>query len=257
MRPRFAALAAGVAALILYGSLFPFEFHACAPAVLLSSSAIPSDRGDLLSNVLLYLPLGFFGYLALGRSKWSAVAVTLAGAALSFAIEMTQSCDYGRVPSLSDILANSAGTLAGSAAAIAWRGEASFAALALACWIGSRLLPYLPSTHIEKLRTAIRALFSSPRPLDVFHYFALWLAAAVFLDALIGSARSRSRLAVAIALVVAARIVIVDIAPASAELLGGACALLAWWWIPPVPARARIVAALFTVFVILTALEPF
>ncbi|MHC4341096.1 MAG: VanZ family protein, partial [Planctomycetota bacterium] len=60
-----------VAGLITYGSLFPFEFH---PAEeiwerLLQSWGERTSRGDLLSNIVLYVPFGYLGMLALQRPR--------------------------------------------------------------------------------------------------------------------------------------------------------------------------------------------
>jgi VanZ family protein len=257
---RFAALTAGVMALILYGSLYPFRFFACAisPAALLATSGQPADRGDLLANVLLYVPLGFFGLRALRRSGRSLLLITLAGAALSFAIETAQFCDSGRVPSMADVYANSAGTLLGAVAALWTPGNFSFAALLLACWTGSRLLPYVPSIHLHKYWIAIRPVLVEPKlePLDVFHYFALWLAAAVVLEAI--AANQRWTLPLLMGGVLTARIVIVDLALAPAEILGALLAAIAWIAvISRLPSRAAVVAATFAAFVIVQALAPF
>jgi VanZ family protein len=260
IRRRFAALTAGVIALILYGSLFPFRFFACAisPAALLATSGLPADRGDLLANILLYVPLGFFGLRALQRSGQSLLLITLAGAALSFAIETAQFCDSGRVPSMADVYANSAGTLLGGVAAMWMPANFRFAALLIACWTGSRVLPYVPSVHLHKYWSAIKPVLVEPKleTLEIFHYFALWLAAAVVLEAI--AANRRWMLPLLMGAVLAARIVIVDLVLTPAEILGALLAAIAWIAvISRLPSRAAVVAAVFAAFVIVQALEPF
>ena len=240
-RARFAALTAGVAVLIAYGSLFPFRFHACA-SFLLSSPIIPRDRGDFLSNVLLYAPLGFF---AARMWKGSIAGATLLGTALSFVIEALQQCDSGRVPSLADVAANTAGALLGSLAAIYLHFE--YEAVLIFCWIGSRLLPYLPSPHVAKYWAAIRAAAAMPAPGEFLKYFALWLAASVLLE---------RRLLLAIAVVIGGRILIIDDALSSAEICG---ALLAAFVSYSMATRSRVVLASIAValYVVANALEPF
>jgi VanZ family protein len=238
--------------LIVYGSLYPFQFQHCTGS-LLATSGIPANRGDLLSNILLYLPLGFFGRNALSRSRWSVAVVTLAGAALSFALESIQRCDAERVSSMADVYANAGGTLLGSLLAVAWGARVNAAVLLAACWVASRVLPYVPSPHVEKYRAAIRALFVAPGPLDVFHYFALWMAAAAVFEAL---GVRRGLLAVIVA-VMAARIVVVDVSPVSAEVLGALLAFAAWNGAAPMRGRAIAVAIIFTAYVVVNALEPF
>src|SRR5947207_5255786 len=63
-----AIVTAGLAVIIAYGSLYPFEFSVptAAPGpvqALLRTWANTPGRGDFLANVLLYMPLGFFAVL--------------------------------------------------------------------------------------------------------------------------------------------------------------------------------------------------
>ena len=72
-RPHFAApvLLAVVVGLILYVSLYPFRFAADGPGVLEALRAMTwarAGRGDVLNNVLLYLPLGAIALFALGQA---------------------------------------------------------------------------------------------------------------------------------------------------------------------------------------------
>jgi hypothetical protein len=60
LKPRFAIASAGLAAVIIYGSLYPFDFYrADFPAgplrALLSTWPERTSFGDLLANILLYL----------------------------------------------------------------------------------------------------------------------------------------------------------------------------------------------------------
>lgn len=79
-----------VVAFILYGSLYPFQFHARPTETdpfgyLLSTWRDWDHRGDLVANILLYVPFGFFGVCAFGR--WAALPILLAAAALAAGIE--------------------------------------------------------------------------------------------------------------------------------------------------------------------------
>lgn len=84
-----------------------------APQLVLRGSAI-----EFASNVLMFVPLGFLGTLALPRRFWW--VIVLACCALSSCIETTQLVLLpGRTFSLRDIAANSFGGLVGSAVAAA------------------------------------------------------------------------------------------------------------------------------------------
>ncbi len=252
LQPRFAALAAGVMLLIVYGSLFPFQFQSCGGS-LLSTSAAPANRGDLLSNILLYMPLGFFATKALRNSRTAVLLATLAGAALSFAMESLQICDAGRVPSMADVYANAGGALLGSLLAVACGSNFGAAALLALCWIGSRTLPYVPSLRPEKYRSAIRTLLFAPPPIEVFHYFALWLAAAAAFEAL----RPRWGLIIAIGAVIVARIIVLDLSIVPAEILGATLALIAWNFMRRTHAAALAAVVVVGLYVTVNALQPF
>jgi hypothetical protein len=61
----YALISAGVLAIILYGSLYPFQFHNNAGAngpfrALVQTWHAPIHRGDFIANILLYLPFGLF-----------------------------------------------------------------------------------------------------------------------------------------------------------------------------------------------------
>lgn len=77
------------------------------------------SRWDLILNLLLYVPLGFFATRWLGsrwRPAWAVVLATVLGAGLSLFAELLQIFLPQRFPSLLDLLANGAGTLAGALA---------------------------------------------------------------------------------------------------------------------------------------------
>ena len=61
-------------ALILYGTLYPFDFTAGAHAggaisLLIESIKERLGYGDVLSNVVLFLPFGFFGMQCLSYQR--------------------------------------------------------------------------------------------------------------------------------------------------------------------------------------------
>src|SRR5579859_6988386 len=101
MRPRYAAIAAAIAVVIVYGSLFPFDFHPNARPqgalqYLLSTWNASAGRLDLILNVILYVPLGFFSVQALRRGPLLVrlALATLMGIALSTGLEIAQYYDH-------------------------------------------------------------------------------------------------------------------------------------------------------------------
>ncbi len=117
-------------ALILYASLFPFSGWRWPPGLPASElGRLHWPRYfiafDIVSNLLGYLPLGLLVGLARLRHGASALAAlvsgVLAGALVSYAMEVTQHLLPQRVPSLLDWLLNSAGALAGALLALLCR----------------------------------------------------------------------------------------------------------------------------------------
>jgi VanZ family protein len=106
---------------VLYASLYPLsDWRLRQPGMLAFVEAgIPRywTWFDFASNVIAYLLLTLvwtLGWLANVRMRWAVPIATLGFAALSFGLEAVQSFLPGRVPSLLDWIANSAGALAGA-----------------------------------------------------------------------------------------------------------------------------------------------
>src|SRR5580692_9823958 len=104
----YTIILAGVTAIIVYGSLYPFEFtggpSSAGPLqVLLSTWRSLYGWGDVLVNAVLYMPFGFFLVRALPRGGGFArlLLAGLAGLTLCTSIEIAQFYDHGRDTSMS------------------------------------------------------------------------------------------------------------------------------------------------------------
>jgi VanZ family protein len=195
-----------IVGLILYGSLYPFEFYTCLDPVggLLDLLAIwkqPSSLGDVLANVLFCLPVGLLAAKASPgmASPLRVITAVVAGAGLSVSVEFAQLYDVGRVSAMLDVYANSLGTLLGAGAGTAsstdftlrlWQDlrHRQFAALLLRCWLAYRLFPYVPVIDAHKYWQAIRPLLEGPSPSfgDLLRDFASWLGVGALLESVWG-----------------------------------------------------------------------
>lgn len=72
---------------------------------------ITYQRLEFTANVAMFIPIGMFFLLLFGRRKW--FASVLAGIVLTCSIEFVQRFMPDRVSDVSDIIANSAGTVIG------------------------------------------------------------------------------------------------------------------------------------------------
>lgn len=107
--------------LVIYGSLHPFSGwrdSGISPIAFLEGGWPRYwTVFDLLSNVAVYLPLGFFFMLALSSLPWRLVGLVLAVilvGATSFALETIQTWLPSRVPSNLDLACNTLGGLLGA-----------------------------------------------------------------------------------------------------------------------------------------------
>ena len=187
-------LALAYAALILYASLYPFadwRDQGIAPWAYLAAPWPKYWTGfDFTINVAGYVPLGFLAALTVLRTRAAAsgaravLRATLAGAAISFAMETLQSYLPARIPSNVDFGFNTAGTLLGAVLAVAlermgaiahwhrtrsnWFVEDARGALVLlALWPVALLFPAAVTFGLgqvfERLETAIaEALIDTP-----------------------------------------------------------------------------------------------
>lgn len=200
-RTHFAAplLLAIIVALILYVSLYPFQFGADGPTameVLRKLSWARASRGDMLNNVLLYVPLGFCIALTVeprfGRLTGIAAGL-VGGALLSITMEIMQGSIATRVPSLTDLSLNTAGSFAGAIAGSAWhalgarmtpRGNpigrsGAIALTVLVLWLIARLWPLWPDPSLRQVKRAVRPLFTPELGwTELAGYFVGWLVVA-------------------------------------------------------------------------------
>lgn len=229
--------------LILYGSLYPFDFRvpldgSDAWDTLLSGWAGRPGRADFLANILLYMPFGWFGMSALPRPAKTGmrlVLVALCGVALSVTVELVQYFDVDRITSATDVYGNSLGTIAGS---LCFAGLSAVPIshfigvnrepipIALVVfWAGYRFYPYVPTTDVHRYWVAVSPVLYQPRIniAGLARHAAVWTT-LLYLERLILRMKIKSLLDfITIALALVLRIMLID-APLSGAEIGGAMA---------------------------------
>lgn len=269
-----------VAAIIVYGSLYPFAFRIPSPdigpvATLLASVRVWPGRADALVNVLLYMPFGFC--LLLGASGGARryrllAAATVTGGLLSLAMELTQYYDAWRVTSFSDVVTNTLGTLLGGVAAIAvgsslrlpTAGTVSvppIPALLIGSWLAYRLYPYVPTANVHKYWNALKPIVLTPSlgGYDLFRQTAIWLSLCALIEPIVRQRRSAWVAPLFAAAVLCAMVVTVGIRIRLAEPVGAALACGIWLVLLLLPARPRTAVAALVLcgYVVALRLEPF
>lgn len=241
-------LLGGWAALIASASLYPFDAQ-LRPLLDALASGLPRLREwrdpsqrDATVNLLLYLPLGLLGSMALqksrsalGRIVWPMALATL----LSLAIEIAQHALPPRDPSLADWVLNIVSAGIGTLVAALYSalpvrpfsrrlqrlsmGPAP--ALLVALWLVSHLAPFVPRLRPGRIEAAIDTSLSMPFELgSFFGFFACYLVLGALLHNLMRRPYFWSALLMLFGLSLAARLLFVGqhLSPAEGFSLLGA-----------------------------------
>jgi len=276
----YAIITAIMAIVIVYGSLYPFDFSLPADGrgpvrTLLDSWANRPSRGDFLANILLYMPLGFFGTLSFSRRVgfWRRlVIVTASGSLLSLTMELTQYYDGGRDTEATDLYANTIGTVIGAPVAFLFSARLSFPlspeivarpvpALLIAAWAGYRFYPYVPTIDLHKYWHALRPVILDPIPAayPLYRHTSIWLTLFALLEAIAGRRRSALLAPLFVGFVLSARMLIISTFLSAAEVAGAVIAVCFWPLLLVVNQRLRA-ALLFLMlggYIVMERLEPF
>lgn len=175
--------------LLFYGTLFPFQFDLSPHSLSLAwtnAGLVPYwdvHRGrihslpDMVSNVLLTIPLGFFGFLWFGRkrsrpgiARWFAFGFLLA--TLS---EIVQLGIPSRLSGITDALNNGLGAFLGAFAAAVcgsklldlfsgslFNKKGTYLVILLAIVIATMLLPFDFGMDVAHIKSSIRQLLANP-----------------------------------------------------------------------------------------------
>jgi glycopeptide antibiotics resistance protein len=278
---RWWLLAGASAVLILYGSLFPFRIRTSAELDLFgligSLAFKPTTRGDIVANLLLYMPLGLclmFAWSGRG-ARWPLARTILVGTALSLAVELTQVYLRFRVSSLTDVALNAVGTLGGAAAAMVYGALGTSvrvpalaasrldpAALSVVLlWLGFRLAPFVPTIDWQKYKDALKPLFIDPDigAFELLRYGTGWLVVGYAVRLLTRREYAFAAALAIVGIVLFGRIVVVGKTLNVSELaaLAACVPLAALLTALREQRRAAVLAALLTVAIVVQGLAPF
>ncbi len=282
---RLLPLAAVTALVIVYGSLFPFQFYrpiGLGNPVLALLHSWPARSGvgaspvDAIINVLVYAPLGAFAYLLcrqMGMAALSFAGPLLLALALSSSLEMAQLFVRGRVCSALDVVCNVTGAMLGVAAAVLFeskparamrskairRGARPSAFFLALCWVFFQSFPFFPDISRGHLLAKLAAFRNSAAiaPMDVMTCAVGAIAFVEIVDQLVH--RKLRNLAILSILALAPlRFLIRERTLAWSEAVGLALGCAAWLWLQRSRfRRAPVIAGLLSASVVLGGLMPF
>jgi len=185
---RWGLAALAYAALIAYGSLYPFTGWTTEGvrvfAFLIPHGSAHLSRADLVTNVLAYMPLGLLlaRWWRNGGATLGAIAIpTLIASLLSLSMEFLQQFLPARIATLSDLVANTAGAVTGALLAGVVHGESlpwamvmrrreqwfragrlfDLGLIAIALWTLSQLTPLVPSLDLGNLRHGVSSIWQT------------------------------------------------------------------------------------------------
>lgn len=274
-------LLAAATIFILYVSLFPFAFDTepggSLFALIASLQFQRTSRGDIVANLLLYVPFGLCLASAWPRRGPATARLLLAvtaGAALSLTVELLQTMEPLRVASLTDLALNVAGTAIGTLAAIAYVAvgtqiripglvESRPAPVPLGfmlLWLSYRLAPFVPVFRWERIEESLRPVLIEPA-IDAFEALRFLVGWLVIAHAVRRIWRKEYALLVLVALAAGSqlgRVFIVDKTVNPSELVGLAALflLLPLMNRQPTARRLLILCLALTTIIVLQGLEP-
>lgn len=266
-----------VLALIAYGSLYPFDFvmrpDAMAEVVaLFAAPSLQMQRGDLVGNLLLFVPYGFLVALAARSDRRPGRTYLLhaaAGMLVAVGVQVVQIWLPSRVPALGDAAINAGGMALGFVLGqLALRLRPSLAdarhvaalvplGLMLA-WLAYQWFPLVPTLDWQNVKNALKPLLLTPRldPVRILITAVAWAAFFKLWDLLAAGRRSALLQALTGIAILCAKVLILGAGISASNVIGLGLALVALPWLHHARALpALVVAILLSAF--LAGLQPF
>lgn len=231
------------------GSIYPFNFQPVELDALRISTFLQTccrmlGRGDILGNVLLFVPVGFTGILA-RRPNISIIShlifVCVVATSVALVLQFLQFYLPSRDENLQDVVWNLVGTGCGVALAslihvstASSDGRTTNAAIVpltlVGTWLIYRLIPFVPSLDFQLIKDSIKPVLSLQiLPVSIIHDVTAWSIVAYLLkEVQVGRSLDGYFPAVMMA-VFCLEVLIIDNQINFSNVVGGFLAVLLWW----------------------------
>ncbi len=267
--------------IITYGSLFPFNFQFSeiefsTLSALFHTWTAGTSRGDVLANVILFIPFGYFGMLATRHNGhlYRILLVVFLGFIVGVGLQIAQLYLPGRHASLHDAVWNlvgvALGLIAGSTpllhpnALVTKRGEREVVPMLLiGSWLCYRLMPFIPSIDWQQIKNSLKPLLLHPQVnlVGVFHDTVAWIIIAYLLSIVAHSRRPEWLLLLSIPVVFGLEVLITMNSVSANNVLGAIIGILLWWGIIARirmrMTRAGILVVSLMIMLLVVGLKPF
>ena len=269
----------GFAVVVTYGSIYPFNFQihtldADTYDRFIASCCLAFRPGDILGNIILFVPYGFLGMLApiSGRALGTRLCVVLVtGFVVALGVQIAQIYLPTRDENLQDVFWNMLGILVGILPALLAGkqmaggglrplGIAMVPGLLIGSWLAYRLFPFVPSIDFQAIKDSLKPLLLDPQinPVGIFHDAVAWLIVATLLPRLLPGKRLDLFLPVLIVGVFGLEVLIVQNSLSATNVAGGVLALALWFGLlKHVGWRDAVLALLLCVMLLVDGLAPF
>jgi len=264
---------------IIYGSLFPFDVDYIGwsmPSwqILFSSWDNTGGLGDLLGNIILFIPFGLFGFHALknGKTGYKKHQIILLSAfLLAFFLQVLQIQIPSRTPELSDVIWNMVGTIIGLLLTLKiFRRyipenieieKINIPHILAFLWIVYLLVPFVPTLDVREIKDSLKPIFFDPRIKidEILIIMSGWLIFATLSRGFFtATLLSRFLLPIALAFTLTARVFIYSNHLSLADVIGGFLALSIWTMgFGKLPNKSRILFWLLVISLAFKGLSPF
>lgn len=164
---------------IIYGSLFPFIFSFSDGLterwdILYNSFSPFTSLGDILGNIILFIPFGYFGIACLTTSrpdKSPYAKVVISGFFLALIIQLIQVYIPSRSPAIADVYWNMAGIVMGLGLIkliekyfpeFSIAGKDNIPLVLSLVWLLYLFFPFVPTLDFQEIKNSLKPLFLNP-----------------------------------------------------------------------------------------------
>ena len=268
-----------VTVIIVYGSLFPFNFQAhelnqVAFDLFLQSWRDRSSWGDLLSNIALFVPYGAAGMLSTRSFRFTTLSVFLvlaSGLILAVGLQFAQLYLPGRIAALNDAMWNVLGLTLGIFFAfvanryilklqIEVQAIPLIPLVLLGVWCAYRLVPFVPTIDFQAIKDSLKPLLIQPdiSLVVVFINTVSWMLAGHFLKHLTGTRGALGKLGLFMVSLFGLEILIVENDVTASNIVGALIALIVTaCFLSRAKRKVTILVILLSITIVLQGLAPF
>lgn len=267
--------------LITYGSLYPFDFSM--PVIksdmeisIFFASLAGYSKGDLLQNVLLFIPLGFVGPFLRSPSGKKLPDFVYAVVFLSFGfmfaifVQILQIYVPSRVPGLGDSFVNLAGSIVGYIGGLFFKKHAEsvhtelrvndiFIMILLSSWVAYKLFPFIPTIDWQNIKNGLKPLLLNP-DFEILSFVGNTISVYLIGYLFHKSSMKQPTLYYVffVYIVLGLQVFFIDVDISINEVLGAIVAMILWFGSAAyVRAHHALLVLLFTAMLIFYFLYPF